>query len=90
MRKKIMKKTTQKIMAIIIIMIICNFIMSTKVFADYGAASQDPGASSGNSQSSGQNVGTIMDAVTAGVSPNTIKEKIKSFLLRERRSMNFI
>ena len=80
MRKKIMKKTTQKIMAIIIIMIICNFIMSTKVFADYGAASQDPGASSGNSQSSGQNVGTIMDAVTAGVSPNTIKEKIKSQL----------
>ena len=80
MRKKIMKKTTQKIMAIIIIMIICNFIMSTKVFAGYGAKSQDPGASSGNSQSSGQNVGTIMDAVTAGVSPNTIKEKIKSQL----------
>lgn len=34
MRKKIMKKTTQKITAIIIIMIICNFIMSTKVFAN--------------------------------------------------------
>ena len=80
MRKKIMKKTTQKITAIIIIMIICNFIMSTKVFADYGAKSQDSGASSGNSQSTGQNVGTIMDAVTAGVSPNTIKEKIKSQL----------
>lgn len=80
MRKKIMKKTTQKITAIIIIMIICNFIMSTKVFADYGAASQDPGASSGNAASTGQNTGTIMDAVTAGLSPNTIKEKIKSQL----------
>ena len=80
MRKKIMKKTTQKITAIIIIMIICNFIMSTKVFADYGAASQDPGASSGNAASTGQNTGTIMDAVTAGLSPNIIKEKIKSQL----------
>ena len=37
MHKIINKKSIQKITAIIIIMIMCNFIMNGKVFAGYGA-----------------------------------------------------
>lgn len=80
MHKIINKKSIQKITAIIIIMIMCNFIMSGKVFAGYGAATQDPGASTGNATSTGQNTGTIKDAIDVGVKSDEIKAKIKSQL----------
>ena len=80
MHKIINKKSIQKITAIIIIMIMCNFIMNGKVFAGYGAATQDPGASTGNATSTGQNTGTIKDAIDVGVKSDEIKAKIKSQL----------
>ena len=80
MHKIINKKPIQKITAIIIIMIMCNFIMSGKAFAGYGAATQDPGASTGNAASTGQNTGTIKDAIDVGVKSDEIKAKIKSQL----------
>ena len=43
MHKIINQKSIQKITAVIIVMIMCNFIMSGKVWAGYGAMSQDPG-----------------------------------------------
>ena len=61
-------------------MIMCNFIMNGKVFAGYGAATQDPGASTGNATSTGQNTGTIKDAIDVGVKSDEIKAKIKSQL----------
>ena len=80
MHKIINKNSIQKITAIIIIMIMCNFIMNGKVFAGYGAATQDPGASTGNATSTGQNTGTIKDAIDVGVKSDEIKAKIKSQL----------
>lgn len=80
MHKIINKKSIQKITAIIIIMIMCNFIMNGKVFAGYSAATQDPGASTGNATSTGQNTGTIKDAIDVGVKSDEIKAKIKSQL----------
>ena len=80
MHKIINKNSIQKITAIIIIMIMCNFIMNGKVFAGYGAATQDPGASTGNATSTGQNTGTIKDAIDVGVKSDKIKAKIKSQL----------
>lgn len=80
MHKIINKNSIQKITAIIIIMIMCNFIMNGKVFAGYGAATQDPGASTGNAASTGQNTGTIKDAIDVGVKSDEIKAKIKSQL----------
>lgn len=80
MHKIINKNSIQKITAIIIIMIMCNFIMNGKVFAGYGAATQDPGASTGNATSTGQNTGTIKDAIDIGVKSDEIKAKIKSQL----------
>ena len=80
MHKIINKKSIQKITAVIIIMIMCNFIMSGKAFAGYGAATQDPGASTGNAASTGQNTGTIEDAIDVGVKSDEIKAKIKSQL----------
>ena len=80
MHKIINKKSIQKITAIIIIMIMCNFIMSGKVWAGYSAATQDPGASTGNATSTGQNTGTIKDAIDVGVKSDEIKAKIKSQL----------
>ena len=80
MHKIINKKSIQKITAIIIIMIMCNFIMNGKVFAGYGAATQDPGASTGNATLTGQNTGTIKDAIDVGVKSDEIKAKIKSQL----------
>ena len=78
MHKIINKNSIQKITAIIIIMIMCNFIMNGKVFAGYGAATQDPGASTGNATSTGQNTGTIKDAIDVGVKSDEIKAKIKT------------
>ena len=80
MHKIINKNSIQKITAIIIIMIMCNFIMNGKVFAGYGAATQDPGASTGNATSTGQKTGTIKDAIDVGVKSDEIKAKIKSQL----------
>ena len=80
MHKIINKNSIQKITAIIIIMIMCNFIMNGKVFAGYGAATQDPGASTGNATSTGQNTGTIKEAIDVGVKSDEIKAKIKSQL----------
>lgn len=80
MHKIINKNSIQKITAIIIIMIMCNFIMNGKVFAGYGAATQDPGASTGNATSTGQNTGTIKDAIDVGVKSDETKAKIKSQL----------
>lgn len=54
--------------------------MNGKVFAGYGAATQDPGASTGNATSTGQNTGTIKDAIDVGVKSDEIKAKIKSQL----------
>lgn len=89
MHKIINKKSIQKITAIIIIMIMCNFIMSGKVWADYGAASQDPKTDSGNA-SSGQNRGSIKSATNAGISESEIKEKIKSKLQIDDDTANMI
>ena len=36
------KKVIQKIMALFVILVLSNFIMSTRVYAEYAAASQDP------------------------------------------------
>lgn len=79
MHKIINKKSIQKITAIIIIMIMCNFIMSTKAWAAYGAASQDPGTSTGTT-TTGQNTGSIKNATDAGIKPEDIKKMIKSQL----------
>lgn len=54
--------------------------MNGKVFAGYSAATQDPGASTGNATSTGQNTGTIKDAIDVGVKSDEIKAKIKSQL----------
>lgn len=89
MHKIINKKSIQKITAVIIIMIMCNFIMSGKVWADYGAASQDPKTDSGNA-SSGQNRGSIKSATNAGISESEIKEKIKSKLQIDDDTANMI
>lgn len=79
MHKIINKKSIQKITAIIIIMIMCNFIMSGKVFAGYGAASQDPGTST-STTTTGQNTGSIKNATDAGIKSDDIKKMIKSQL----------
>ena len=79
MHNIINKKSIQKITAIIIIMIMCNFIMSTKAWAAYGAASQDPGTSTGTT-TTGQNTGSIKNATDAGIKPEDIKKMIKSQL----------
>lgn len=89
MHKIINKKSIQKITAVIIIMIMCNFIMSGKAFAGYGAASQDPKADSG-SASSGQNRGSIKSATNAGISESEIKEKIKSKLQIDDDTTNMV
>lgn len=89
MHKIINKKSIQKITAVIIIMIMCNFIMSGKVWADYGAASQDPKADSG-SATSGQNRGSIKSATNAGISESEIKEKIKSKLQIDDDTTNMV
>lgn len=79
MHKIINKKSIQKITAIIIIMIMCNFIMNGKVFAGYGAASQDPGTST-STTTTGQNTGSIKNATDAGIKSDDIKKMIKSQL----------
>ena len=89
MHKIINKKSIQKITAVIIIMIMCNFIMSGKAFAGYGAATQDPKADSG-SASSGQNRGSIKSATNAGISESEIKEKIKSKLQIDDDTTNMV
>ena len=86
MHKIINKKSIQKITAIIIIMIMCNFIMSTKAWAA-GAVDSEAGTSTGTTTStSGQNSGSIKKAVEAGVSSDKIKELIKSQLNIENDS----
>ena len=79
MHKIINKRSIQKITAVIIVMIMCNFIMSTKAWAAYGAASQDPGTSTGTT-TTGQNTGSIKNATDAGIKPEDIKKMIKSQL----------
>ena len=79
MHKIINKKSIQKITAVIIVMIMCNFIMSTKVWAPYGAASQDPGTST-STTTTGQNTGSIKNATDAGIKSDDIKKMIKSQL----------
>ena len=79
MHKIINKKSIQKITAIIIIMIMYNFIMNGKVFAGYGAASQDPGTST-STTTTGQNTGSIKNATDAGIKSDDIKKMIKSQL----------
>jgi len=79
MHKIINKKSIQKITAVIIVMIMCNFIMSTKVWAAYGAASQDPGTST-STTTTGQNTGSIKNATDAGIKSDDIKKMIKSQL----------
>lgn len=86
MHKIINKKSIQKITAIIIIMIMCNFIMSTKAWAA-GAVDSEAGTSTGTTTStSGQNSGSIQQAVNAGVSVDAIKKSIKSQLNIENDS----
>lgn len=79
MHKIINQKSIQKITAVIIVMIMCNFIMSTKVWAAYGAASQDPGTST-STTTTGQNTGSIKNATDAGIKSDDIKKMIKSQL----------
>lgn len=79
MHKIINKKSIQKITAIIIIMIMYNFIMNGKVFAGYGAMSQDPGTGTGTT-TTGQNTGSIKNATDAGIKSDDIKKMIKSQL----------
>ena len=79
MHKIINKNSIQKITAIIIIMIMYNFIMNGKVFAGYGAASQDPGTST-STTTTGQNTGSIKNATDAGIKSDDIKKMIKSQL----------
>lgn len=79
MHKIINQKSIQKITAVIIVMIMCNFIMSGKVWAGYGAMSQDPGTGTGTT-TTGQNTGSIKNATDAGIKPEDIKKMIKSQL----------
>ena len=77
MHKIINQKSIQKITAVIIVMIMCNFIMSGKVWAGYGAMSQDPGTGTGTT-TTGQNTGSIKNATDAGIKPEDIKKMIKN------------
>ena len=79
MHKIINQKSIQKITAVIIVMIMCNFIMSGKVWAGYGAMSQDPGTST-STTTTGQNTGSIKNATDAGIKSDDIKKMIKSQL----------
>ena len=79
MHKIINQKSIQKITAVIIVMIMCNFIMSGKVWAGYGAMSQDPGTGTGTT-TTGQNTGSIKNATDAGIKSDDIKKMIKSQL----------
>lgn len=72
------KKTIQKIMAIFVILILSNFIMSTRVWAEAAVAS-DPGKGNANTTNSGGE-GSLKNAFEAGISSDTLKEKIKESL----------
>lgn len=72
------KKTIQKIMAIFVILILSNFIMSTRVWAE-AAVSSDPGKGNANTTNSGGE-GSLKNAFEAGISSDTLKEKIKESL----------
>lgn len=76
------KKTIQKILAVFLILILnCN-VMSTTAFAEAAVAS-DPGRGTA-SNSTGQNTGSIKNAIDAGIREEDIKNAIaENFSLSE-------
>ena len=50
--KFLIKKVIQKIMALFVILVLSNFIMSTRVYAEYAASSQDTAKDSTSDTSS--------------------------------------
>lgn len=74
------KKVIQKIMALFVILVLSNFIMSTRVYADgYAASSQDTSKGT-TSTSTGKNTTAISTAVDNGIKKSDIIAGIKSAL----------
>lgn len=61
------RKVIQKIMALFVILVLSNFIMSTRVYAEYAASSQDPSKDSTSDTSSGDFEDTESDSDIFGV-----------------------